>query len=1013
MNKRIRIILVCLFSVLIIASLAGCSKLFGDDTLDPNAIAVTNINLVESEIYLCPPNDSIPSYRPNYSTYDLQISIWPENSTNKNVNIFLEDSDDSKYLSISIEGKLSAKMPKGSYNSEGNFVAAPIIVIVRSVSNPTVTTRVEIYIEETAITGFKFAPSSKSFIIGDAPWRLVPEFIPRHAVKGIDNIRFTSLNEEFATVDSIDGTITPSEYNVGNATIEVTTTAEGVEVQGSFDVSVKYEAPNWFLDVDYEGENKNDLFSQIVGYTEPIDFFINTTQTRADNHPNITWRVDGSRKPDEKEQGFTFEPDDIMRGTHRIKVEIEDANSQTQVIESPFIEVYWPLTPDNISLDISYLEPAYSRDKVSLAATIETDYYPPISIDWYLYNVDTELTEPCLGGATPANNYAFSFNIPKAGSFKVQAECLIRLNSQMGTQHIVKLSDEILEVEELEDGNDIQNVQIEGINHGTLGSPKYLPFVSWDTASTNSDITVEVTRLDEAPLRMSSSDPEYQEYFYSNGFAIPNQIATLAQTFSVRVKGSAYGFSEEVAYVANTIKVAEYKFLNVLDHTLNITSYFSNLKKLGKIINYMHMFRPSQFEVAPSGGESRTGYKINLFTPLQYEDLDATRYPAGYPSDYGSKSYTTEQINAYRLISSANNAYGESGKYSFNYLVKGDGSFDVTFYFNGLGETVHNTAQTRQEYPVIPHYTLSPRADSYNDFATESDGARISVSTSNQLYLAVSWGLKPLPTAGSPAEEIYDAAKSVLRRIIDNSMSEADKVHAIYDYLSCEVLYDKQLLHLSGLPEPQRPSDFYNYEGFFMEGVFLRGSAVCDGIAKSFVLLTYMEGIQSAKVSGISQGVGHAWNYVLVDGKWYGVDATWASVYHKDEDENDREISTHKHLLITDSELAVDHTHYGEYAPTEEEGLGLDVYYDKVIGNAPDFDHHIDNAAEFEALFAFYANLVAEDTEITEIYVEIIFYFEITPTSVQQFFGNVNVGPGVTFSWLTLSDLQVVFVLIN
>jgi len=1017
MNKRTRIILVCLLAILALASLSGCNKIFGNNTLDPNAIAVTNINLVESEIFLCPPNDSIPAYRPNYSTYDLQISIWPENATNKNVTTTLEDTDDSKYLSISKEGgRLSSKLAKGSYNNEGNFVAEPIIVIIRSVSNPKVTKRVEVYVEETAITGFKFVPSSKNFIIGDAPWQLIPEFIPRHAVKGIDNIRFASLNEEFATVNSIDGIITPSDVNVGNATIEVTTIAEGAEIQASFDVSVKYEPPNWILDVSYPaGENKNDLFSQIVGYTEPIDFFITTTQTRADNHPKITWRVDGTRKPDEEEQTFTFVPDDMMRGTHRIKVEIADANSQIQTIESPYIEVYEPLESDKISLDVNYAEPTYARDRVSLAAIIETDYYPPISIDWYLYNIDNQEREPYLGGSSPANNYAFSFNIPKAGTFKILADCTVRLNSTLGIHSITKLSDENLSVTALQDGNDIQNIAVTGINHGTPSSPNYLPFVSWDTANTNTEITVEVTKAGETPVRMSSTDNEYIDYFYYNGFAIPTEIAKLTDTFSVRVKGETYGFSEEVEYQAGTIAPTEYKFLNVLDATLNITSYFPDLKQLGKIINYMHMFRPSQFEVPPSGSESRTGYKVNLFTPLQYDDLDNTRYPAGYPSDYGQRTYTDEQINVYRLISAANNAYGESGKYSFNYSVReDDGSFDVTFYFNGLGTTVHNTVQTRQEYPAIPHYTGNPRDNSFDSFAIESKAASISVSTSNQLYLAVSWGLKPLPTAGSPAEEIYNQAKAVLRRIIDNSMSEADKVHAIYDYLSCEVLYDKQLLNMSGQPETQRPADFYNYEGFYMEGVFLRGSAVCDGIAKSFVLLTYMEGIQSVKVSGHSREVGHAWNYVLVNGKWYGVDATWASVYHKDENNNDREISSHRYLLITEQELAEsDHNPYGEYAPTEEEGLGYDVYYDKLVGNTPDFDHYIDNATEFEALYAYYANLVANDTEMTELYIELTFHFEITSGNVQQFFSSVNVGLGVSLRWLILGDLQVVYIIIE
>ncbi|MGI6214148.1 MAG: transglutaminase domain-containing protein [Christensenellales bacterium] len=1004
MNKKIKIILVCLFVVLAAMTLAGCN-LFPKNSLDPNTIGVTNINLVESEIRLCPPDSNIPSYRPDYSRYDLQISIWPENATNKNVTIALENTADSEYLGITAEGKLTSKKSKGKLNTEGNFVGEPIYVVITSVSNPTVSKRVTVYVEAVAITGFKFVPPTKTFTIGDAPWRLIPEFIPRHAVIGIENLSFSSTNEEFATVDA-DGLISPSESNVGQTTIEVTTTAGGVDIQGNFDVSVKYEEPKWTLGIDHGGVlDGQSLYTQVVGHLEEIPFFITTTQTRADNHPAIEWRVDNQRKPGEEGQTFNYMPDDIMRGTHKVSVRITDANGQVQVIESPNIEIYEYLTPANVTLTANYALPAYARDKVYVSADIEEDYYPPESIDWYLYNTVTGELEPCLGTSAAGNNYEFSFNIPKAGSFQLQANCSVKLSSTE-ISIVQKRMTEIIEVEEAAEGNNIQNVYLEGINTGTPGSPSYLPFVTWDAPTVRDEITVEVDR-EGVITRMSSADPSYSGFFYFNGFAIPQGVASLSQTFSVRVKGATYGYTESVTYTGGSIAPAQYKHLNLIDSYLNLNTYIPNLKKLGKIINYLHMFRPAAFAVPPGGGETRTGYKVNLYSPLSYDELDNDLYQAGLPSDYGTKSYTAEQINVFRLISAANNAYGESGRYSFNYLVKADGSFDATFYFNDQGDIVNRTAQSREEVPALPHYTSTPRAESYDDFFTEIPAQDISVTTSNQLYLAASWGLRPVPVAGSPAAEVYEAAKSVLRRIIDNSMSEAEKVHAIYDYLSCEVLYDNELLDLSMLPEAERPADFYNYDGFYMEGVFLNGSAVCDGIAKSFLLLAYMEGISAVKVSGSSEGVGHAWNYALVDGKWYGVDATWASVGYN----GNKELSTHRHLLVTDAALLVNHSPLGEYPPTEEQGLGYEQYYQKTVPNTPDFDHYINDASEFETLYQYYEELVAEDTELTELYVEIDFDFPVDQGAVHDFFTTVNVGE--TFNWILLGNLKVVYVIVK
>lgn len=998
MNRKIKIVLVCLFAAFAIMTLAGCN-LFSSNILDPNTIAVENINLKEAEIRLCPPNDYLPEYRPDYSAHDLEISIWPENATNKNVNIFLKDSSDSQYVGITAEGRLSAKKVKGSVNNEGNFVAEPIFVVIRSVSNPTIVKNVTVYVEEVAITAFKFSPKSRSFIIGDAPWQLVPEFVPRHAVIGMDNINFVSTNEEYATVDD-DGFVTPSADNVGPSTIVVTTIADGVNIQGEFDVEVKYEVPSWTLNISNSNvANVESLYSQIVDHTEPIGFYITTTQLRADNNPVVEWYINKQWVPNAKEQSFTFTPDNI-RGSSEVSVKITDENSQIQEIKSSVIEVYEMLTPSNISLSLTYADPIYAKDKVYAKAYIEEGYYPAENIDWMLYNEDTGAVEDALAYSVRGNDYGVSFILPKAGRFKIIARCSVKLNSMQGNVLVDKVTDEILEVEPSTEGNDIQNVQIEGIKHGGNN----VPFVVWDGVGMQ-DVTIEVSK-NQVIKRLDSL--EYASYAYHNGFAIPATVARLDETFSVRIKGEAYGYTESVTYSANTITPAQYQYLNVIDSTLNLTRYISDLKQLAKIINYFHMFRPAEFVVPPTGSETRTGYKITLYTPLKHVDLDNNLYHMGEPSNSSSE----EEYNIFKLINAANNAYGESGKYSFSYSVNSDGSFDATFYFEEQsGGIVKGTEQNGQEKPTMPHYTLHPREEEYDSFSTDNEQIpSISVVTSNQLYLAVSWGLRPLPASGSAAEAVYEAAKTVLRRIIDDSMTEAEKVHAIYDFLSCEVLYDNELLHLSERPEAQRPANFYNYAGFHMEGVFLHGSAVCDGIAKSFLLLSYMEGIQAVKVSGKSNGVGHAWNYALVNGKWYGVDATWASRSFN----GNSELSTHKYLLVTDEQLAENHITFGEYPPTEEEGLVYAEYYDKKVTNTPDFDHVIDplEAWEFEALYHYYANIVAQDTELVELYIEFIFVGEIDQDGISEFFTTVNVGVSFNY-YIFADDFQVVYVIVQ
>ncbi len=56
------------------------------------------------------------------------------------------------------------------------------------------------------------------------------------------------------------------------------------------------------------------------------------------------------------------------------------------------------------------------------------------------------------------------------------------------------------------------------------------------------------------------------------------------------------------------------------------------------------------------------------------------------------------------------------------------------------------------------------------------------------------------------------------------------------------------------------------------EGVFLYGTAVCDGYSKALKVLLDELGIESQRV--ISFEMNHAWNVVKIDGNWYHVDMT-------------------------------------------------------------------------------------------------------------------------------------------
>lgn len=166
--------------------------------------------------------------------------------------------------------------------------------------------------------------------------------------------------------------------------------------------------------------------------------------------------------------------------------------------------------------------------------------------------------------------------------------------------------------------------------------------------------------------------------------------------------------------------------------------------------------------------------------------------------------------------------------------------------------------------------TTSSRSSTYDDFKVNNLKRGLTVTTSSQLVYVLEKGLKPYCVPGSSAERVYNKAKQVLRSIVDDDMTDLEKLKAIYDWLIVNVEYDNLALKRA---ESNSINEF-EYKAWHAEGVFDHGVAVCAGIADAFLIMAQIEKIPTVYVSGNS----HAWNKVMVDGDWYGVDATHGNI---------------------------------------------------------------------------------------------------------------------------------------
>ncbi len=254
--------------------------------------------------------------------------------------------------------------------------------------------------------------------------------------------------------------------------------------------------------------------------------------------------------------------------------------------------------------------------------------------------------------------------------------------------------------------------------------------------------------------------------------------------------------------------------------------------------------------------------------------------------------------------------YKESIKYDYAVVKLSDGAYRIGLSMTSKNEALYDseTSYTESSSNVF-HLSRSSRADDFEDFKiNEREG--IEVKTSDQLFFAIEAGYRPLPVAGSVAEKLYNLAKDVCRTYIDDSMTDYEKVHAIYDWLGKNVIYDYNIVNeMDGIkPESSLYNKFYSYDCFYLEGVLENGVAVCNGIAKTFVVLCGIEGITALKVNGIASGGAHAWNKVLINEKWYIVDSTWSNRRST----GNKEVFTHEYLFLTTSESASDRTEQTE-----------------------------------------------------------------------------------------------------
>lgn len=387
-------------------------------------------------------------------------------------------------------------------------------------------------------------------------------------------------------------------------------------------------------------------------------------------------------------------------------------------------------------------------------------------------------------------------------------------------------------------------------------------FLRWQGANTDYEVTIGDKTYDASSNR-----------FDGNSFCL-NELIDLQKPTPITVR--CVEADEETTVTSPKLASAELRYLE--SDFYHINRYMTSDEEVYNIVECAMTFRPEQ------------GKKIALELYMGYES-DMT------PGLLLCKAWLrTEQTGKYKLKASGSSDKG--GKLAFSIEC---------FTPNEPSDSGASTGYTFQSL-LTPHFESG-----YDEFPID-DRPEWEVSTSEQLYYVVQNGFCPVPAVGSAAEKVYDKAKSVLGQILSNEMSDVQKVRAIFEWIMWNNVYDSQSASETDVEKSVLSPAYY------LEGVFISGHAVCDGIAKSMSLLCNMVGIPCVRVVGFvvqNTAERHAWNKVMIGGKWYIVDATWSDPVIT-MGKSSYEGALHTYFLLSDGEAPSHKASYPDLDPSAD-----------------------------------------------------------------------------------------------
>ena len=237
-----------------------------------------------------------------------------------------------------------------------------------------------------------------------------------------------------------------------------------------------------------------------------------------------------------------------------------------------------------------------------------------------------------------------------------------------------------------------------------------------------------------------------------------------------------------------------------------------------------------------------------------YIDIDTNRFYYSQLDEVGKKIYL--KVLSERENLKRGDFVVDFGK-DFNKLLNSDGGEKV---LNSSFQSAMNAVLLDNPDMFFIDITKMYLLTHSTTYAFTGTTYEVSIGTNNnESYLNDNFD--------ESAVQVADSKLKSLRKVIVKKLegNDIDKIQQIHDYLVENLEYDSTF----------SKDNIYN-----IYGALVNNNTVCEGYAKAFKYLLDDVGIPNIIICGIGQNSkgqteNHAWNYVLLDDKWYAIDVTW------------------------------------------------------------------------------------------------------------------------------------------